>query len=38
MSDGVAAPRSWMLWAVAVAGIGVLAGVLILGLASSRLD
>ena len=38
MSDGAAAPRSWMLWAVAVAGIGVLAGVLILGLASSRLD
>ncbi|HEY5786468.1 MAG TPA: histidine kinase [Microlunatus sp.] len=38
MSDGAAAPRSWMLWAVAVAGIGVLTGVLILGLASSRLD
>ena len=38
MSDGRAAPRSWMLWGVAVAGIGVLAGVLVLGLASSRLD
>ncbi len=38
MADGVPAPRSWMLWAVAVAGIGVLTGVLILGLVSSRFD
>ncbi|MDQ0736415.1 sensor histidine kinase [Arthrobacter agilis] len=38
MAESATAPRSWLLWAVAVAGIGVLAGVLILGLASSRLD
>ena len=30
MADTAAAPRSWMLWALAVAGIGVLTGVLIL--------
>ena len=33
-----AAPRSWMLWAAAVAAIGVLTGALILGLASVRLE
>src|SRR6476659_4470479 len=30
--------RSWMLWALAVTGIGVLTGVLILGVASARLE
>ena len=38
MADTAAAPRSWMLWAVAVAVIGVLTGVLILSMASSRLE
>jgi signal transduction histidine kinase len=36
MSDS--ARRSWKLWAIAVAGIGVLSGVLILTLASAQLD
>ena len=30
--------RSWLLWAIAVAGIAVLTGVLILSLASARLE
>ena len=30
--------RSWMLWALAVAGLGILTGVLILGVASARLE
>ncbi len=38
MVETAAAPRSWMLWAVAVAVIGVLTGVLILSMASSRLE
>ena len=37
MADSSPAPRSWMLWAIAVAGIGVLAGVLILVLVSTQL-
>ena len=37
MADSAAAPRSWMLWAVAVAGIGVVTGVLVLALASEPL-
>jgi signal transduction histidine kinase len=38
MADPSAAPRSWMLWAIAVAGVGVLTGTLILALASAQLD
>lgn len=38
MADEVPPPRTWLLWAVAVAGVGVLTGVLILALASSRLE
>lgn len=38
MADSSPAPRSWMLWAVAVAGIGVLTGVMVLALASAHLD
>jgi signal transduction histidine kinase len=38
MSDPAPSPRSWKLWAIAVAGIGVLTGVLILALASAQLD
>jgi len=38
MADSPHAPRSWMLWSIAVAGIGVLTGVLILVLASTQLD
>src|SRR5918998_2056431 len=37
MADSSPAPPSWMLWAIAVAGIGVLAGVLILVLVSTQL-
>ena len=32
------AGRSWVLWALAVAGLGILTGVLILGVASARLE
>ena len=28
----------WVLWALAVAGLGILTGVLILGVASARLE
>ncbi len=38
MTESVPAPRSWQLWAIAVAGIAVLTGVLIITLASTRLD
>ena len=38
MASHAQAPRSWLLWAIAVAGIGVLTGVLILSLASARLE
>ena len=38
MPDSAPAPRSWMLWAIAVAVLAVLIGVLILALASARLD
>jgi signal transduction histidine kinase len=32
------APHAWMLWAIAVAGIGIITGTLVLALASSQLD
>ena len=35
---GDAGGRSWVLWALAVAGLGILIGVLILGVASARLE
>ena len=38
MPDSAPAPRSWMLWAIAVAVLAVLTGVVILALASARLD
>ena len=38
MADPPPSPRSWKLWAIAVAVIGVLTGVLILTLASAQLD
>ena len=38
MAGSAPAPRSWILWSIAVATIGVLAGVLILVLASAQLD
>ena len=38
MVEETPAGRSWVLWALAVAGLGILTGVLILGVASARLD
>ena len=38
MVDETPAGRSWMLWALAVTGIGILTGVLILVVASARLE
>ena len=38
MVEETPAGRSWMLWALAVAGLGILTGVLILGVASARLE
>src|SRR5918997_3264956 len=38
MASHVPAPRTWLLWAAAVASIGVLTGALILGLATARLE
>jgi signal transduction histidine kinase len=32
------APQAWILWAIAVAGIGITTGTLVLALASSQLD
>jgi signal transduction histidine kinase len=32
------APHAWMLWAIAVAGIGTITGTLVLALASNQLD
>ena len=32
------APQAWMLWAIAVAAIGIITGTLVLALASSQLD
>ncbi|HYP44272.1 MAG TPA: histidine kinase [Propionibacteriaceae bacterium] len=38
MAASPPAPRSWMLWSIAVAGVGVLTGSLVLALASAQLD
>jgi signal transduction histidine kinase len=38
VADDAPALRAWLLWAVAVAGIGILTGSLILGVASARLE
>ena len=38
MVEETPAGRSWVLWALAVAGLGILTGVLILGVASARLE
>ena len=38
MVEETPASRSWVLWALAVAGLGILTGVLILGVASARLE
>ena len=38
MAEETPASRSWVLWALAVAGLGILTGVLILGVASARLE
>ena len=38
LGSDLRAPQAWMLWAIAVAGIGIITGTLVLALASSQLD
>jgi signal transduction histidine kinase len=38
LSSDLRAPHAWALWAIAVAGIGIIAGTLVLALASDQLD
>ncbi len=38
LGSDLRAPHAWALWAIAVAGIGIIAGTLVLALASNQLD
>jgi signal transduction histidine kinase len=38
LASDLRAPHTWVLWAIAVAGIGIVTGTLVLALASSQLD